>query len=238
MPFLRPSFFCRRETPICQAWRSAKTRTRATATHQLVRGESQSLGVMLRVVFGRELVAFAGLLFRTRRRLDGVGRRRLWRGRRARRRGSDRVRVFLGRQARSRRDIGRRGRPASTPPQAPPAAMRLDRLSRVFLASHMFVVLGVGDQRFAVHRQGREHRRGIVPSQVSAREFDDQIRVLGNALLLDEVVEGDLMVAEEPVGGGLRDAKRAEPQYSRLWHRIENARSPCRGVPGPHYHTG
>lgn len=86
--------------------------------------------------------------------------------------------------------------------------MRLDRLSRSLVVAQMLVMFGMGDERFAVDREGGENGRSVVPSQVATGELDDEVGVFGNALLLDEISEGDLVVAEKPFGSGLHHGRK------------------------------
>lgn len=120
-----------------------------------------------------------------------------------------------------------RSRPATTPapPQAPPAPTR--RLGRLGRLVDLAVVLWVLDERLAVHGQGREDGRRVVPRQVPARVSDDEVRAVGDRFLLHEVVERELRVAEQAVGGILF---RCESEsVASDWVQGERD-SPCRAV--------
>lgn len=65
------------------------------------------------------------------------------------------------------------------------------------------VVLGVRDKRLAVHGERRENRRGVVPGQVTTGVLDDEVGIVGDRVLLEELVERELVLGEETIGDGL-----------------------------------
>ena len=187
---------------------------RGDDTHELVRSESERLGVVARldvnVDWGllppSELQPDTLVKNETHcRRRERIGRRRQSErgGARRPRRGRAPVRTH----ARHRQGRGRLPRVlltldfAPSPPPAPTStALALLLRVRVRVAS---VVLRVIDERLAVHGERGEDGRRVVPGEEPPAVLDDEVRVVRQVVVRHELPERDLALQERLVVSGL-----------------------------------